>query len=751
MYSDVGVFTANTQLAGSQENPGLAQLANGNVAVAWTSRTSTSSGIVYTIRAQIVTPDGDKVGVEFQVNSTATQGGEDPVVLALPSGNFVVAWSAYPQGGDGAEVKAQIFTSAGVPVGSEIAVNSTTFGHQQMRDMAALDGGGFVIVYENSHWQAQQDTVIARVFDSAGTPQGADFVVPTTPDSSSLYESVDFRDANVVGLAGGGFLVSWLEYHTIEEPPYGVSTEGYVKARLYGADGLPAGAEFLIGDGSAERRDEASLVALSSGNFVAIWSEGGTRARMIDSAGNPVGAEILLLSEDTLPRVTALAQGGFLVSVFEGPGYLLQAFDDAMAPVGEPLLAGWPGDPYEAVLLGLADTRVFAAFSANADAQANDDVFVHRLRLPITQAGGPGNDTYIVGNPGDVVIEDPNEGVDIIYSSVSYSLNDSSEVESLSTITWELTDPINLTGNGLDNHLIGNAGRNRLDGGGGNDVMTGREGNDTYVVDSAGDRVLESAGGGTDIIYSAVSYSLNDSSEVESLSTMPWEATTAINLAGNGLANHLIGNAGANQLNGRGGADTMIGREGNDTYLVDNAGDKAFEAAGGGTDAVYSAVSFTLTDGQEIEGLSTITWELTNAIDLTGNKLNNYLIGNAGANVLDGRAGNDTLHGREGADTYAFTTVLGPQNVDVILGFSAADDIIALENNGVFVGLSEGALPASAFVIGTAALDANDRIVYNQATGQLFFDADGDGAGAQIQFARLDGAPIIAAGDFTVI
>ena len=158
-----------------------------------------------------------------------------------------------------------------------------------------------------------------------------------------------------------------------------------------------------------------------------------------------------------------------------------------------------------------------------------------------------------------------------------------------------------------------------------------------------------------------------------------------------------------------------------------------------------------LTDAQEIEGLSTITWELTTAINLTGNSLKNNLIGNAGVNVLDGRAGNDTLQGREGADSYAFTTVLGANNVDVILGFSSADDTILLENNGVFVGLAGGALNANAFVVGTAAQDSSDRIIYDQATGRLFFDADGNGAGAQVQFARLDGAPIIQANDFTVI
>ena len=366
-------------------------------------------------------------------------------------------------------------------------------------------------------------------------------------------------------------------------------------------------------------------------------------------------------------------------------------------------------------------------------------------------SGGAGNDVYIVDSAGDTVVEAAGGGTDIVYSAVSYSLNDGSEVESLSTITWEATNAINLTGNNLVNTLIGNAGVNQLNGRAGADTMIGREGNDTYLVDNAGDKPIELAGQGTDTVYTSVSYTLAANTDVEGLATISFEATNTINLTGNGLANNMIGNDGANQLDGKAGADTMTGRAGNDKYLIDNAGDRAFEAAGGGYDVVYSAVSFTLTDAQELEGLSTITWELTNAINLTGNKFNNYLIGNAGMNVLDGKAGNDAMQGREGVDTYAFTSVLGPENVDVILGFSSADDTILLENNGVFVGLAGGALNANAFVIGTAAQDSSDRIVYDQATGRLFFDADGNGAGAQIQFARLDGAPIIAANDFTVI
>ena len=104
------------------------------------------------------------------------------------------------------------------------------------------------------------------------------------------------------------------------------------------------------------------------------------------------------------------------------------------------------------------------------------------------------------------------------------------------------------------------------------------------------------------------------------------------------------------------------------------------------------------------------------------------------------------MTGFGGADSFAFTSTLGGGNVDRIADFVAADDTIWLDD-AVFAGLPGGALNANAFVVGTAAADASDRIVYDQATGKLYFDADGSGAGAQIHFATLDGAPVIAAND----
>ncbi len=60
-------------------------------------------------------------------------------------------------------------------------------------------------------------------------------------------------------------------------------------------------------------------------------------------------------------------------------------------------------------------------------------------------------------------------------------------------------------------------------------------------------------------------------------------------------------------------------------------------------------------------------------------------------------------------------------------------------------------MSGSAFVLGTAALDGDDRIIYNQATGALFYDADGNGGGAAVQFATLGAGIALLASDLAII
>ena len=304
---------------------------------------------------------------------------------------------------------------------------------------------------------------------------------------------------------------------------------------------------------------------------------------------------------------------------------------------------------------------------------------------------------------------------------MSYRLAAEVSAETLQTTDAAGTAAINLFGNEFANTVIGNAGNNFLSGGGGADTLRGLGGNDSYFVDNANDIVVEVAGQGTDNVNTSVSYVLKAGVAVETLRTTNAAGTTAINLIGNEFANIVTGNAGNNVLNGGGGADTLQGLAGNDAYFVDNAADKIVEAAGLGTDNVNASVSYKLAAGVSVETLRTTNATGTTAINLTGNELINIVTGNAGANVLNGGGGVDTLTGNAGNDIFEFNTALAPTNVDVITDFAVVNDTMRLEN-AIFTGLAAGTLNADAFHVGTAAADAEDRIIYNKTTGALYFD-----------------------------
>jgi Ca2+-binding RTX toxin-like protein len=362
-----------------------------------------------------------------------------------------------------------------------------------------------------------------------------------------------------------------------------------------------------------------------------------------------------------------------------------------------------------------------------------------------------GNDVYYVDNAGDQVREDAGGGFDAVYTSTSYTLAAGSEVEWLSTSIAYGAEGIHLTGNELANYIIGNEAANTLNGGGGADAMVGYGGNDSYYVDNAGDSVFESAGGGFDAVYTSTSYTLAAGVDIEWLSTSIAYGAEGIHLTGNELSNYVLGNEAANSLNGGGGADVLVGYGGNDSYYVDHAGDAVLENAGGGFDAVYTSTSYGLAAGAEVEWLSTAVTYGTAAINLTGNELANFVLGNDGVNVLDGGGGADTLYGYGGADIFAFTTALGAGNVDT-LDFVAGIDKILLGGAAgqPFLSLATGALRAGTVRSGAAALDADDYLLYNSGTGALLYDADGNGAGAAVQFATIATGLTLTAADFFV-
>jgi Ca2+-binding RTX toxin-like protein len=144
---------------------------------------------------------------------------------------------------------------------------------------------------------------------------------------------------------------------------------------------------------------------------------------------------------------------------------------------------------------------------------------------------------------------------------------------------------------------------------------------------------------------------------------------------------------------------------------------------------------------------------LRNIENVLGGTGNDTLTGDAAANLLSGGGGNDVLDGGAGLDTFQFDFALdSSSNVDTILNFSTGDKI-ALASS-VFSALSPGALSGSEFFSGAganAAQDASQRIVYDSASGALYYDADGLGGVSAVQFAVIDTHPTLSSGDFFIV
>lgn len=415
--------------------------------------------------------------------------------------------------------------------------------------------------------------------------------------------------------------------------------------------------------------------------------------------------------------------------------------------------------------------------------------------------GSSGNDTYYVDSSTDQAIEYESYyydeegyyyeydtgGVDTVFSTATYALD-----RYIENLTLTGTAKIDGTGNDLantitgntgDNYLTGNAGNDTLVGGAGNDQlfggvgadsMTGGSGDDAYYVDTAGDVIVETAGGGTDRVYAKATHTL--AANVENL--FMYE-TGSIDGTGNELANRITGTIGANYERGLGGndsldggsgndtldggtgVDTVTGGAGDDTYYVDSAGDVVTEATAGtagGTDSLFSTVTRAL--GANFERLYLTG---TAAANGTGNGLDNLLQGNAAANTLRGLAGVDTIRSGTGADVliggsgndvfrFSVASESTPTSRDIL---RAGDGAVAFEKAGASLGdrIDLSAMDANGaaggiqhFAFGTAHTAGHLWVTTSGTSTILNGNTDADSA-IEFQLLIEDGA--VAASAYT--
>jgi Ca2+-binding RTX toxin-like protein len=750
-------FQVNTYTDNTQASPAISALADGGWVVSWHSYNQEWHDSAYSqyqklegIYAQRYDANGARVASEFRVNNVVDWDQADPAVTALPDGGWLLLWHSQLQDGrEGYDVYGQRYDAAGGEVGGEFLVNSYLPASQSNPSVSTLADGGWIVVWQSASSvpEASQDGdragVYAQRYDVGGNPLGAEFQVNT-------YTALEQYNPQVAALPDGGWLILWQSSSQDGDQLSGIYS------RRFDASGNRVGAEVRVNTFTRYSQQYARIAVLGDGGWLVTWeseyqdgSYQGVYAQRFDASGAKMGTEVQITSDafasQRFPDVTALQNGGWLISWSEGDGSGYGVYGRRYDVNGNPIapgqivgshradrLLGAEGDDFMRGLRG-NDTLIGNAGADTLNGGAGADIM----------KGGSGADLYYVDNAADRVVEinnDP-EGVagfrlgavdigttiDRVLASVSHVLG--AYVEKL-TLTGHKS--INGTGNGGNNTLIGNANNNQLLGKAGNDTLVGNSGNDLLRGGAGADRVN--------------------------------------------------GNAGADTLDGGLGADSLTGGAGNDTYIVDNGNDRVVEYRGKGTDTVKAAMTYRLPTHVErlvLNGSRAINGNGNNGSNrltgngaanrLIGNDGNDTLVGNAGADVLNGGNGRDVLNGNAGNDLLIGATGLDRLNggtgadrfrilnatsgLDTIGDFKRAQgDRLQLVSRN-FRNLAKGTLNAGRFVANATGLaqDGNDYFVFNTRNKTLYFDRDADGTQAPVAIAKIGNGVNLRNTDITLV
>ncbi len=650
--------------------------------------------------------------IETRVNTTTANNQYAPAITALADGGYVVTWQSENQDGSGSGIYAQRYDAAGAAVGAETRINTTTASEQVSPAITALADGGYVVTWQSVYQDGSGWGIYAQRYDSGGAAVGEETTINTTTINDQAVPAITV-------LADGGYVVVWTSTNQDGDG-------SGIYMQRYDATGAATIDETQVNVMVTGDQGSPAITALADGGYVVTWqsanqdgSGGGIYAQRYDAAGAAVGDETRIntttANEQVAPAITALADGGYVVTWQsynqDGSDYGIyaQRYDAAGAAVG-------------------AETRIntttaYSQYAPSTTALA-DGGYVVAWTSYDDNGGGIYAQRY--DSTGAAI------GVETRINTTTAADQSDPAISALADggyeVTWQSYDQ---EGTGIYSQRFDAYGKPlQLAGDATSNVLLFSGTTPIALVGGAGDDTL-SAGTGGDA---------------------------------------LDGGSGNDSIVGGAGADTLLGGAGNDIYDVDDIGDTVQESTvlngttdAGGTDTVRSTVSFTL--GSFIERLSLAG---TDAVNGSGNTLNNLITGNSSGNTLSGNGGNDSLYGRAGSDTllggagvdyFVFDAALNATtNLDTINDWDVggAQDRILLDDD-VFLALgpvtATTALDPTMFVNGTAALDANDRIIYNQSTGALFYDADGVGGTAAVQFAVLGTTthPALVAGDFLIV
>ena len=307
--------------------------------------------------------------------------------------------------------------------------------------------------------------------------------------------------------------------------------------------------------------------------------------------------------------------------------------------------------------------------------------------------------------------------------------------------------------------LHGGAGRDTIYGGRGHDELYGDDGNDTLYGGDGLDRIdggvgwdtiyggddadTITGGWGNDTIYGDGGHDVIDGGEGNDVI---FGGDSLDRITGGNGSDTIDGGDGVDTINGGDFADTIHGGFGSDRLYGDEGNDVIFGDAG--YDYIEGGVGWDRLYGGS--GKDTLVGGWGNDT-LDGGALDDVLHGDGGNDVLSGGSGNDLLTGGAGDDIFFFAAS-GSADADRIQDFTSGSDSIRLDRGGSFGDLgSLGILSEELFHIGSEAQDADDRIIYNSDTGELWYDPDGNGSEAARLFATLAPGTVIEASDIEVV
>ena len=403
------------------------------------------------VNLRFMKPDGTG-GAVLQSNVSTDGDQVQPAVAADPSGEVLaVVWSDQRTG----KIDGHFYLSDGFsePTFTAYAISPLPSNNTLSNPAIVwLDFQTFVVSWSilqpnKNGTSFNVSDVEARVFQWSG-PGG---VIPLTDPIKVNRTAIFFHETpKLTALPGGGFAVAWQDYNY---DATSLDNDGSIHLQAFDGDYRKTGGEIMVNTTTSGVQGDPSIAALADGRVVVTWTD--ASATGADATGTGVRMQIVDPREGMVIGTTG-------DDVLYGHD---QVNDEITAGAGKDALYGLGGDD---TLYGGEGNDVLVG-GAGAD----------------LMVGGVGDDTYYVSSPDDTVVEEPSEGTDTVYASVSYALAAGTSVEFLRANAG--TTGLSLTGNEFNNTLVSGVGNETLNGGNGNDVLVGGTGADVLTGGAGAD------------------------------------------------------------------------------------------------------------------------------------------------------------------------------------------------------------------------------------------------------------------------